>query len=100
MHKDNASYPGNIQMLAKILTPSVRKVLGQKGNLLDIAIRQNVIDNVKKLSLSSTILSEAVEQKKLMIVGGVYKLASGKVELVKGVSAATKIDHFMSTTTK
>ncbi|MQR01276.1 carbonic anhydrase [Glaciimonas soli] len=80
--KDNAKYPGQIQAIADALKPAVQQVLSQSGSLLDNAIRQNVVDNVGKLQSSSKILSDAVSQKKLMIVGGVYKLATGKVEMI------------------
>ncbi len=80
--KDNATYPGQIQAIADALKPAVQQVLNHSGNLLDNAIRQNVIDSVGKLQSSSKILSDAVSQKKLMIVGGVYKLATGKVEMI------------------
>ncbi|WP_050477611.1 carbonic anhydrase [Herbaspirillum rhizosphaerae] len=82
MQKDKASYPGKIQEIARSLTPSVQKVLAEKGDLLDNAIRQNVIDTVDKLKNSSLILSEAVSSRKLMIVGGIYELATGKVKLI------------------
>jgi carbonic anhydrase len=37
---------------------------------------------IQKLQTAEPILSEAVNQKKLKIVGGVYDLKTGKVELV------------------
>jgi carbonic anhydrase len=40
--------------------------------MLGKAIRQNVIDNVAKLASATPILSAAVEQKKLRVVGGIY----------------------------
>jgi hypothetical protein len=45
------------------------------------AIRQNVIDNVAKLGSATPILS-AVEVHKLKVVGGVYGLKDGKVDIV------------------
>jgi len=46
------------------------------------AIRENVVLTVQKLQGTGPILSDAVAQKKLKIVGGVYDLHTGKVELV------------------
>jgi len=43
-----------------------------------------VIDNVATLSKATPILSAAVEQKKLRVVGGVYGLKDGKVKMVGG----------------
>jgi carbonic anhydrase len=53
-----------------------------EGNPLDNAIRQNVIDNVAKLKSATPILSAAVEQGKLKVVGGIYRLADGRVDMV------------------
>jgi carbonic anhydrase len=50
--------------------------------MLDNAIRQNVVDNVAKLKFSTPILSAAVESKKLKVVGGIYRLKDGRVDMV------------------
>jgi carbonic anhydrase len=60
----------------------VKAVLSQGGDTLVKATRQNVLDTVAKLSSATPILSAAVEQKKLRIVGGVYGLRDGKVEML------------------
>jgi len=57
-------------------------VSSQGGDILNNAIRQNVIDNVAKLRSATPILSAAVEDKKLKVVGGIYRLKDGKVDLV------------------
>jgi carbonic anhydrase len=80
--KDGASFPGHIPSLTKALTPAVKRVLGQPGDLLANAIRENVRLTVQKLQTSGPILSEGVNEKKLKIVGGVYDLHTGGVELV------------------
>jgi carbonic anhydrase len=54
----------------------------QPGDLLTNAIKQNVVLTIQKLQTAEPILSEAVNQKKLKVVGGVYNLKTGKVELV------------------
>jgi carbonic anhydrase len=41
-----------------------------------------VIDNVAKLKSTTPILNAAVEQQKLKVVGGIYRLRDGKVEIV------------------
>jgi len=64
------------------LTPAVKAVLNQPGDLLANAIKENVLLTVKKLQMTGPILSEAVSQKKLKIVGGVYDLHTGRVDLV------------------
>lgn len=57
-------------------------MLKQPGDLLDNAIAQNVRLNVEKLKNAGPILSKAVEQGKLKVVGGVYDLYTGKVNLI------------------
>ncbi|MBV8214622.1 MAG: carbonic anhydrase, partial [Verrucomicrobia bacterium] len=43
---------------------------------------ENVVLTVQTLQAADPILSDAVNQKKLKVVGGVYDLNTGKVELV------------------
>lgn len=80
--KDNSTLPGHMPSLVTAIAPAVKAVLPQGGDVLNKAIRQNVLDNVAKLSSATPILSAAVEQKKLRVVGGVYRLKDGKVDLV------------------
>ena len=80
--KDNTTLPGHLPSLVASLAPAVKAVSGKPGDLLDNAIRQNVIDNVAKLTSATPILSAAVEQRKLKIVGGIYRLRDGRVEMV------------------
>jgi carbonic anhydrase len=74
--------PGHMPSLVAGLAPSVKAVAGQAGNTLDNAIRQNVVDNVAKLKAATPILNAAVEQNKLKVVGGIYRLKDGKVDMV------------------
>jgi len=60
----------------------VKAVADQPGDKLANATRRNVIDNVAKLKAATPILSAAVEKGKLKIVGGIYRLGNGKVEMV------------------
>jgi carbonic anhydrase len=80
--KNGASFPGHIPSLTKALTPAVKAVLNQPGDLLANAIKENVRLTVQKLQLSGPILSKGISEKKLKIVGGVYDLQTGRVELV------------------
>lgn len=80
--KDNAVLPGHLPSLVTALAPAVKAVSQREGNPLDNAIRQNVIDNVAKLKSATPILSAAVEQGKLKVVGGIYRLADGRVDMV------------------
>jgi carbonic anhydrase len=80
--KDNTTLPGHMPSLVTAIAPAVKAVSQQGGDTLGKAIRQNVIDNVAKLSSATPILSAAVEQKKLRVVGGIYRLTDGKVDMV------------------
>jgi len=79
--KDDKALPGHMPSLVTGIAPAVKAVSQQAGDTLGKAIRQNVIDNVGKLSSATPILSAAVEQKKLRVVGGVYGLKDGRVEM-------------------
>jgi len=80
--KDGTTLPGHLPSLVAAISPAVKAVQGEPGDLLDNAIRRNVRLNVDKLRTAGPILSKFVDDKKVRIVGGVYKLASGKVELL------------------
>jgi carbonic anhydrase len=80
--KDDKPPPGHIPSLIAAIAPSVKTAAQQSGNALDNAIRQNVIDNVAKLKAAAPILNAAAEQNKIKVVGGIYRLATGKVELL------------------
>jgi carbonic anhydrase len=80
--RDNTTLPGQMPSLVAGVAPAVKAVSGQGGDTLGLAIRQNVVDTVAKLSSVTPILSAAVEQRKLRVVGGVYGLRDGKVKMV------------------
>lgn len=80
--KDGTTLPGHMPSLVTGVAPAVKAVSGQPGDTLANAIKQNVIDNVAKLSSATPILSAAVEQGKLKVVGGIYRLGDGRVEMV------------------
>jgi carbonic anhydrase len=80
--KDNTPPPGHIPSLTDAIAPAARTAMQQGGNTLEKAIDQNVVDNVTKLRGATPILSSAVEQGKVRIVGGVYRLRTGAVDLL------------------
>jgi carbonic anhydrase len=80
--KDNTTLPGHLPSLVAALAPAVKAVADQPGDKLVNATRRNVSDNVAKLKAAAPILSEAVGQGKLKIVGGIYRLGDGRVELL------------------
>jgi carbonic anhydrase len=80
--KDDKPLPGHMPSLVTGIAPAVKAVSQQGGDTLGKAIRQNVVDNVANLGSATPILSAAVEQRKLKVVGGVYRLKDGRVEMV------------------
>jgi carbonic anhydrase len=80
--KDGTVLPGHLPSLVAAISPAVKAVQGESGDMLDNAIRRNVMLNVEKLRSAKPLLSGFVDDKKIRVVGGIYKLASGKVELL------------------
>jgi carbonic anhydrase len=80
--KDKTTLPGHLPSLVASLAPAVEASAGQAGDPLGNAIRQNVVNNVATLKAATPIIETAVAQQKLKIVGGIYRLANGRIELV------------------
>ena len=78
--KDNTTLPGHLPSLVNALAPAVKAVEDQPGDKLANAMRQNVIDVIARLKSATPILSAAAAEGKIKIVGGIYRLDSGKVE--------------------
>jgi carbonic anhydrase len=79
---EGTTLPGHLPALVSAIKPAVEAVKDQRGDILANAIRSNVTLNVGRLQKSSPILDKAVGDKSLRVVGGVYRLATGKVDLV------------------
>jgi carbonic anhydrase len=80
--KDNETLPGHLPSLVAHLASAAKAGASQPGDPLANAIRQNVVDTVAALKAATPILDAAIAQKKLKIVGAIYRLASGRVEMV------------------
>jgi carbonic anhydrase len=80
--KDGTTLPGHLHSLVTALTPAVDAAQGASGDLLANATLRNIMMNVEKLKGLPPILKAAVDDKKIRVVGGIYKLRSGRVELV------------------
>ena len=81
--KNDEDFPGHIQLLASSLTPAIDAALKMGSpDIESSAIRENVRINVDRLQNSTPILRRLVQRKKLLVVGGVYDLTSGRVDLV------------------
>lgn len=81
--KENTELPGHLPALINAIKPAV--LAAQKAgasDLLKAATIANVKLNVERLKTAAPILSQRVAEKKLTVAGGLYDLATGKVELV------------------
>lgn len=78
----NDKLPGSIGPLIEPIRPIVRMVAGKPGDKLANVTRANVLAGVKTLEGLDPILSAKFKAGDLKVVGGVYDLATGKVELV------------------
>lgn len=77
------NFPGHIQSLTTALSPAVRNAISKKPNdLTDAATRENVRLNVIKLRQATPLLSKRVRDGQLRVVGGLYDIKSGRVELI------------------
>ena len=78
----NDALPGVIGTLIDPIRPVVKSVAGQPGNKLENVIKANVQEGVKRLEGLAPILSKLVQSQELKVIGGVYQLSTGKVEIV------------------
>ena len=74
----------HIDSLIDAINPAVATVKGKSGDIIDNAVRANVLRVVDQLKSDASILANEVREGKLKIVGGVYSLDTGKVTLLDG----------------
>lgn len=80
--KDGTTLPGHLPSLVEALAPAVKATAQDAGDPLANAIRRNVVDTVAALKSATPILQAAVADGKLKVVGGIYRLTTGKVDMV------------------
>ena len=80
--KDGTALPGHLPSLVAALSPAVKAVQGEPGDLLVNATRLNVSMNVDKLISAMPILKSFNDDKKIRVVGGIYRLRTGRVDLL------------------
>jgi carbonic anhydrase len=81
--EDDAELPGHLPDLIDPIKPAVQAVRGRGGDLLANAIEENVRLTVARVASAGPIVSRRVGNGLVRVVGGVYDLATGKVELVR-----------------
>ena len=72
---------GDIQSIAELIEPAVKVATKESGNLLENAIQANVENVVKQLK-QTPFMSTLLQQNKVAVMGGVYHLATGKVDFL------------------
>lgn len=72
---------GRIATLVQAITPAVIQAESEPGDLLDNAVRANVTLEVEYLKSSSSIISAAVGEGTIRLVGARYDLQTGAVTL-------------------
>jgi carbonic anhydrase len=85
--RDGEKLPGHLPGLVGHLKPAVKSVFARQytapptpAQYLSSAIDENVKLNVERLKNSGPLISKFVEQGKVRVVGGVYRLATGQVD--------------------
>jgi carbonic anhydrase len=78
-----ATLPGHIQDLVTAIQPAVVKAqAGKSFSLLDRSIIENVKLQKEAMATKPSLIKDALDAKKIQVVGAVYDLATGKVTLV------------------
>jgi carbonic anhydrase len=80
--RDGAGLPGHLPLLVNAIGPAFKAVADKPGDALNNAIRQNVLLNVERLKTATPIIDKFVADKKVRVVGAVYNLDNGRVELL------------------
>jgi carbonic anhydrase len=79
--------PGHVVTLINAIKPASLYAKKQTGHdehsMLDVAVRQNVIEQVEELRGLEPVLSRRFDKGEVLIVGAVYNLQTGAVELVE-----------------
>lgn len=83
-YEKNTQFPGHIQTIVTALMPAVRAAAAKPhtGSLTEASIIENITQNVQRLQEATPILSDAVRGGRVKVVGGLYDLETGRVELV------------------
>ncbi len=79
--RDGAEHPGHLGTLVEAMAPGIAPLLDQTGDLEVNAIGANVDHAVGRLRTAPPVLADLVSRGELDVIGGVYDLATGRVEL-------------------
>jgi carbonic anhydrase len=80
--RDGTEHPGHLGALVTAIAPAIQHVLDEPGDAEVNAVRANVSHVADRLRSAPPILDDLVGQGSLGVVGGVYDLTTGRVELL------------------
>ena len=80
--EEYTEFPGHIQMITSTLGEAVRAGRRMRGELVDATTRENILINVNRLKAATPILKRLYKEKKINIVGGLFHLDTGQVEII------------------
>jgi carbonic anhydrase len=82
MLQTNGHADGQIGAIVEAIKPAVQQAQSQPGDLLDNSTRANIALEVKYLKSSSQIISHALDQNAIKLVGAMNDLTTGAVNLL------------------
>jgi carbonic anhydrase len=75
--------PGHLPVLAEAIAPALAGIQSRRvEEQLAAAIDHNIQLNVQKIKASAPILDQATIDRKIRVVGGLYRLESGRVDIL------------------
>jgi len=81
--RERSKLPGHLPELVKAIQPAVDAAHAKHpSDLLAATINENVRLGMRELKTRSDVIGKAVSDGKVAIKGGVYELATGKIEMV------------------
>ncbi|MBW3584813.1 MAG: carbonic anhydrase [Cyanobacteria bacterium 0813] len=78
---EGGELPGQIGSLTKAIKPAVESSKNQPGDKVENAVKGNVILQAKRLK-ESPVISQLIQEGKLIVTGGYYDLDTGAVTMV------------------
>lgn len=81
--KTGKRLPGHLPLIADDIAPALSGIHTQSAeDELAKAVNHNIQVNVSKLKAASPILNQSVRSRKVRVVGGLYRLESGEVDIL------------------
>lgn len=74
--------PSHIVSLINAIKPAALAVEGMGDNQIEMAVKQNVINQVEELRRLEAVLSRGYQKGDLLIVGAIYDLPTGNIEFL------------------